>query len=55
MIDNSVCQLSEIPAYFYFMNINTMVIIMNNIQCSYKYYKLKYGLFIDSLLTATRY
>ena len=32
-----------------------MVIIMNNIDYIYKYDKLKYGLFIDIFLTATRY
>ena len=37
------------------MKINNVVIIMNNIKYIYTYDKLKYGQFIDSLLTATRY
>ena len=34
---------------------NTKVIITNKIHYIYKYDKLKYGLFVDSSLTATRY
>ena len=37
------------------MNINNILIIINKIHYIYKYYKLQYGLFIDSLITATRY
>ena len=53
IIDNSVCQLAQIPAYFYFLWIDTMVIIMNNLHYIYEYEKLKYGIFIASLLSAT--
>ena len=35
--------------------IDTTVIIMNKIHYIYKYENLKYGLFIDSLITATLY
>ena len=51
-IDNSVCQLAQSPTYFYSMMIHTMIIMMNKIHYIYKNDKLKYGLFIDSLLTA---
>ena len=54
-IDNYVCQKSYIHTYFQFMNINSMVIIMNNLHYIYEYEKLKYGLFIGSLITATSY
>ena len=53
MIDNSVIQINSIPAYFQLTNIISKVIIMNKIHYIYKYYKLKYGIFIDSLLTTT--
>ena len=54
-IDNSVSQLSYKPTYFYFMKVDTMVIIINKLNYIYKYDKLKYGLFFDSSLTATCY
>ena len=54
-LDNSVRQLALSPAYIYFIMIHNMVIIMNNINYIYKYEKLKYGVFIFSLLTATSY
>ena len=50
-----VWQLAYIPAYFYFAVIRNMILIMNKIHYIYKYNKLKYGLFIDSLLTAMPY
>ena len=53
-IDNSVHQLAYRPAYFYCMQINTMVIIMNKLRYRCRYDRLKYGLFIDSSLTAPR-
>ena len=37
------------------MMIRTIIIITNKIHYIYKYDKMKYGLFVDSLLTATRY
>ena len=54
-IDNSVRKLSLIHIYFYLIKIDTMVIIMNKLHYICKYEWLKYELFIDSSLTATRY
>ena len=54
-IDIFVCQLAYIPAYFYFAVIHNMVLIINNNHYIYKCNKLKYGLCIDSLLTAMPY
>ena len=48
-------QLAQSIAYFYFMVINIMVIIMNMIHYIYKHDKLKYGVSIDSSLTDTHY
>ena len=54
-IDNSVFQISLEACIIYFMMVHCMVIIMNNIHYMYKYDKLKYVIFLDSLLAAMRY
>ena len=54
MIENPACELASIPAYYNSIIIDTMVIIMYNIHYINIYYKLKFGLFLDSSLTATR-
>ena len=57
LIENSVRQSAQSPAYFYFMMIHTMVTIMNKIYYIYItiYEKLKYDIFLDILLTATHF
>ena len=54
-VENSVHQLSYIPAYFYYIKNNTMLILMNELHYISYYERLKYGIFIDSSLTAMWY
>ena len=51
--DNAGRQLVWRPAKFYFMTINTMLIAMNKLHYIWKYDRLKYGILVDSSLTAT--